>query len=83
MATQEEVLRILRDVLTPANPGALVDRESRLLGAIPELDSTSVVSVITAIEERFGISIDPDEIGASTFDTVGTLADFVTQKLAR
>jgi acyl carrier protein len=53
-----------------------------LLGAIPELDSMAVVSLITALEERFSISVDDDEITADVFETVGTLTDFVEKKLS-
>jgi acyl carrier protein len=55
---------------------------TRLLGAIPELDSMAVVSLITALEEQFCIAVDDDEIGAATFETLGSLAAFVEQKLA-
>jgi len=53
-----------------------------LLGAIPELDSMAVVSLITALEERFDITVEDDEIGAAAFETLGSLAAFVEQKLA-
>ena len=53
-----------------------------LLGAIPELDSMAVVALITALEERFDITVEDDEIGAATFETLGSLAQFVEQKLA-
>jgi acyl carrier protein len=55
--------------------------ESALLGAIPELDSMAVVSLITTLEERFGIAVDED-IEGSTFASVGALVDFVNGKLA-
>lgn len=54
---------------------------ARLLGAVPELDSIAVVNVITALEEHFGITVEDDEISASTFETLGSLAQFVEQKL--
>lgn len=54
-----------------------------LLGAIPELDSMAVVNVITALEEHFGITVADDEIGASTFETLGTLSAFVEEKLGK
>lgn len=41
----------------------------------------AVVSVLTAIEEEFGISVDDDEISASIFETVGSLVAFVESKL--
>lgn len=52
-----------------------------LLGAVPELDSMGVVSLITAMEERFGISIDDDEIDGAVFQTFGSLLAFVQGKL--
>lgn len=77
-----EVKTILGDVLSlpPATRDAL-DADSPLLGSIPELDSMAVVSLITALEEQFGIEIGDDDISAATFETVGTLATFVEQKL--
>jgi acyl carrier protein len=59
-----------------------LNENSPLLGAIPELDSMAVVNVITALEEHFDIMVDDDEISAKTFETVGSLAQFVEQKLA-
>jgi acyl carrier protein len=53
-----------------------------LLGAVPELDSIAVVNLITALEEHFGITVADDEIGASAFETLGSLARFVEGKLA-
>ena len=52
-----------------------------MLGAVKELDSVGVVSMITALEENFDISIDDDEISAAVFETLGTLTDFVQQKI--
>jgi acyl carrier protein len=57
------------------------DAATPLLGALPELDSMAVVSLITALEEYFGISVADDEIEAATFSTLGSLAEFVRQKL--
>ena len=45
------------------------------------MDSMAVVSLLTTLEDRFGISIDDDDIDGSTFATVGTLADFVSSKV--
>jgi len=77
----EDVKNLLADVLSlsEATRRGLTE-QTALLGNLPELDSMAVVNLITALEERFGIAIDDDEIGASTFATVGTLADFVRRK---
>ena len=73
---------ILVDVLgLDAGRVAGFDSSTGLFGHLPELDSMAVVHLITALEEHFGISVDDDEIGAATFATLGTLTDFVEQKL--
>jgi acyl carrier protein len=79
----EQVKNILADVLSLGDDAkAALNEQSALLGSIPELDSMGVVSIITALEEQFGIAVDDDEISASTFETLGTLSAFVEQKLA-
>ncbi|MFZ0692975.1 MAG: acyl carrier protein [Alphaproteobacteria bacterium] len=59
------------------------DASTGLFGNIPEFDSMAVVTVVTALEERFGIVIDDNEITAEVFDTVGSLSRFVEAKLGR
>ena len=39
------------------------------------------VRLITALEDRFGIQVDDDDIDGATFAAVGSLADFVAGKL--
>lgn len=75
-----EVRTILTDVLGLGSAGAALDADSPLLGSLPELDSMGVVSLIGALEEHFGIAVDDDEISASTFATLGSLAAFVQEK---
>ena len=79
--TQQEILRILDEVLNLKGRVANMTRESPLLGAIPELDSMALVAVITTLEERFGVSIADDELDGSSFATVGALSDFLATKL--
>lgn len=56
--------------------------DTPLLGAIPELDSMAVVSLITTLEEHFGFTVEDDEIDGSVFASLATLIDFVAGKLA-
>lgn len=77
-----EVRRVLDEVLSLGGRSASFTRDTPLLGAIPELDSMAVVTLITALEEQFGLVVDDDDIDGSTFETVGSLADFVGGKLA-
>ncbi|MFN3789592.1 acyl carrier protein [Massilia sp.] len=75
-----EVRNILTDVLNLGPTGETLTADSPLLGSLPELDSMAVVSLIGALEEQFGILVDDDEISASTFATLGSLAAFVQEK---
>lgn len=77
----KDLLRTLDEVLSLNGRTLAFTRESALLGAIPELDSMAVVSLITGLEERFGIVVDDDDIDGSTFETVGSLANFVAAKV--
>lgn len=77
----EEVKNIVADVLSLGDARNSMTASSGLLGSIPELDSMAVVTLITALEENFGIVVEDDEISASTFETLGSLAAFVQEKL--
>ena len=83
MDTVEQIKSLLADSLGLGQRAARLSAESPLLGNIAELDSAAVVRVITELEERFGIAIDDDDITASLFDTVGSLAAFVDRKTGR
>jgi acyl carrier protein len=82
MDVEKEVVRVLDEVLSLGGRGAAFTRETHLLGAVPELDSMAVVSLLTALEERLAVAMPDDEIDGETFRTVGTLSDFVRQQLA-
>ena len=82
MNVEQEVLRVLDEVLSLNGRSATFGRDTPLLGAIPELDSMAVVTLITTIEEQFGVMVADDEIDGDTFATVGALIDFVSGKLA-
>jgi acyl carrier protein len=81
MDVTQEVVDLLDEVLSLKGRSAGFTRESHLLGAIPELDSMAVVTLITSLEERFSIVIDDDDIDGGTFATVGSLVDFVGARL--
>ncbi len=82
MDTTQEIIRLLDDVLSLGGRAASFTRATPLLGSVAELDSMAVVSLITAMEEQFGIIIDDDDLDGHTFATVGSLSDFVSAKLA-
>lgn len=82
MDIKQELLSILDEILSLNGRAASFKEDTPLLGAIPELDSMAVVALITAIEERFGVAMEDDEIDGSIFATVGSLTGFVQSKLA-
>lgn len=80
MNTAASVKEILIDVLQLSSD-AEFDEDTALLGAIPEFDSMAVVTVLTAIEDTFGVEVDDDEISADIFENFGALCAFVEQKV--
>lgn len=82
MSIEAKLLSLLDDVLNLQGRSAGFGRDTHLLGAVPEMDSMGVVAVITALEERFGVVVDDDEIDGAVFATVGSLTAFVEAKLA-
>ena len=82
MPLQDQLIEILAQILQlNASSVKAMDEGTPLLGAIPEFDSMAVVTIITALEERFGFIVEDDEIDASVFETVGSLTVFVETKL--
>jgi acyl carrier protein len=80
--TKQQVLQVLESVLNLGPRAAALTLESPLLGALPELDSISVVAMLTALEDRFGITVEDDDVDGRTFATLGDLVGFVEGKLA-
>ena len=62
---------------------AQFDDETPLFGALPELDSMAVASLLTDFEDRLNIHIDDDDVDAESFETFGALRDMLVRKIAR
>jgi acyl carrier protein len=82
MTTRQRLLSLLDRTLNLEGRSASFSNDTPLIGALPELDSMGVVSLLTAFEEQFGIAVEDDEIDGSIFQTFGTLLSFVEAKLA-
>ena len=78
MSTALQVKEIVKNVL---QIDYAIDGDTALLGAVPEFDSMAVVTVLTSLEEQFGIIIDDDEVDVAIFETVDSLVDFVEGKV--
>lgn len=81
MDIQAEVISILQSTLGVAPGTIAADPDTPVLGAIPEMDSMSVVSILMSLEEQYGVMVDDDEIDADVFATVGSLTRFLESKL--
>ena len=80
--TLEDVRKILVETLGIENRAGSLTASTPLFGSLPELDSLAVVELVTALEDRFNIVVDDSEFTGDTFETVGTLAEFVERKRA-
>jgi acyl carrier protein len=79
---RKELLSLLDSTLNLGGRGLALQDGTPLMGALPELDSMGVVSLLTAFEERLGFAVEDDEIDGSIFETFGSLLSFVESKVA-
>jgi acyl carrier protein len=78
---ESTVRATLVDILgISASRAAAFDETTPLFGALPELDSMAVATLLTELEDRLGITIDDDEIDVEMFETFGALVRFATGK---
>ena len=77
------IRHLLRDVLGLSQERVdAFDADTPLFGALPELDSMAVASLLTEMEDRLGILIEDDDIDGETFESFGTLVAFAQAKVA-
>jgi acyl carrier protein len=81
MDTINRVKSILRSALSLGDRADGLTASSPLLGSLPEFDSMAVVTVVTMLEDELDITVTDDELSADVFATVGSLAEFVDQKM--
>ena len=56
------------------------DADTPLFGALPELDSMAVATLLTELEDQLDITIDDDEVDLDMFESFGALVDFLVEK---
>ncbi|MBL1277362.1 MAG: acyl carrier protein [Ectothiorhodospiraceae bacterium] len=76
----DHVKAVLGEALQIEDRTSDMTRSTLLLGNLPELDSMAVVTLLTALEESFGIIIDDDDLVADAFLSLGSLVNFVEDK---
>jgi acyl carrier protein len=77
----DEIKSLLAETLGLGPRAAALTRDSALLGSLPEFDSMAVVSLVNAIEARYGVVFDDDELSADSFATLASLTTLVERKL--
>lgn len=82
MSTEDELRALLDETLQLRGRAQAFTAETRLLGELPELDSMAVVLIVEALEERFGLRLEEDEVTAELFATLGSLQAVVDAKRA-
>lgn len=70
------------DTLGLTVPARTLTVETPLFGAMPELDSMGVVLLLTALEDRFDLTLSDDEIDASWFESLGSLTLAISVKMS-
>lgn len=55
--------------------------DTYLMGGFPEFNSLTITTLIVEIEDNIGCEVSDDEISGEIFETVGSLAEFVQQKM--
>ena len=82
LTVEARLRETLRDVLVLRDDTvAGLQADSPLFGAMPELDSMAVATLLTEIEDRFAIVIDDDEIDGEIFESYGNLLAFSLRKV--
>lgn len=83
--TRNEVLSRLGMILDRLNfieGTKKIDEQVGLLGHGIGLDSIEILSVIAAIEDEFGLTLEDEELQVEYFRTLGSLVTFIQGKLA-
>lgn len=79
----DDVKKVLAQILHLGDKAERFDASTGLFGSIPEFDSMAVVTVVTALEEKFDVTINDEDITAEAFETVGSLSRFIEEKLRK
>jgi len=74
------LVALLRRTVEVVTMPSQMDRSTGLLGEGIGLDSVEILKLVCAIEEEFELTIDENELTASRFKTVGSLAGFIHER---
>lgn len=75
--TLEQVKSVLVETLGLQDRADAIGPDTRLFGALPELDSLAVIELLVELENRLGIEAEEEAVTAKNFETLASLAAFV------
>lgn len=75
----DDVKDVLVETLGLEDRGDSLTADTRLFGALPELDSLAVVELMVELENRLGIQIPEADVTAENFESLASLTDFVAK----
>ena len=81
MNVRQEILSVLEERMVLNGRSSTFTDEWPLFATLPEMDSMVVVAILSSLEERFGITVEDDDISGDTFLNLGSLVSFVSSKL--
>lgn len=76
----DEVKTVLVSTLGLEDRASSIDAGTSLFGGLPELDSLALLELVANLEDRFEITIDDEDFTGETFETLGSLTEFVDAK---
>jgi acyl carrier protein len=81
MNITSEIRAIFDEKLNLGGATAAWTDDTALLGALPDLDSLAVTTIMLALEDRFAIMFAEDELDVDAFTSVGALRSLIEKKL--
>jgi len=72
--------KIVRACLQLGDQADSFDRNTQLLGGLPEFNSLTIAAVVASIEDEMDCEIEDEELTAELFETMGSLSDFIAQQ---
>jgi acyl carrier protein len=81
--TVDDVKAVVVDTLGIQDRAEAIDAATPLLGSVPELDSMAVLELILALEERFDVTLDGQDVTAEAFESLASLTALVDSAAQR
>jgi|SRR5580693_4954775 acyl carrier protein len=81
LGIERELKKTLVDILELDITPEQLDNRTSLYSPVLRMDSLSLLHVLVALEQQFGIEIDDEDVMATDLDTVGSLMGLVDRAL--